>query len=107
MCQDQTPDPAHQRLVSEYTLWFCLCWGVNHLGVDVCVSLQIMKQLQGEDDLPWEGDQNMAARKKLGMFRQPILSLLRRDPAERSTLANFCQTCQQVFTATDHGLIRH
>lgn len=68
---------------------------------------QIMKQLQGEIDLPWEGDQNLEARRKLGMFRQPILSLLRRDPEERGTVASFYSACQQVFTATsaDHALL--
>ena len=66
-----------------------------------------MNQLQGEEELPWEGEKNIDARRKLGMFRQPILSLLRRDPVERTTLANFCSSCQQVFTATstENGLM--
>ena len=70
-----------------------------------------MQQLQGDDDLPWEGEQNSAARKKLGIFRQSIMSLLKRDPAERSSLATFCNACQQVFsstaTVTSHGSPRY
>lgn len=62
--------------------------------------MQIMKQLQGEEELPWEGEQHIEARRKLGIFRQPILSLLNREPTERATLAAFCRSCQQIFSAT-------
>lgn len=64
-------------------------------------GVQIMRQLQGEEELPWEGQQNSSmVRKKLGIFRQPILSLLQRAPADRSSLAVFCNACQQVFSST-------
>ena len=62
--------------------------------------VQIMKQLKGEEELPWEGDKNTDARRKLGLFRQPILSLLEREPTQRATLAAFCNTCQQTFAST-------
>lgn len=54
-----------------------------------------MQQLQGHEDLPWDGEQNSVARRKLGMFRQNIMSLLK-----RSSLAALCNACQQVFLST-------
>ena len=77
---------------------FRICSRANSLTMHAHV--QIMDQLQGSKELPWEGDKSADARKKLGMFRHPILSLLRRDPEERDTLARFCSSCTEVFTTT-------
>ena len=59
--------------------------------------MQILRQLRGDDDLPWEGELGSSARKKLGIFEQPILAL--REPSERKSLAGFCEACQDVFSS--------
>lgn len=61
---------------------------------------QVFRQLQGREDLPWEGAQNADVRKRLGAFKSPILSLLKRNPDERDSLDSFCRSCQDVFTQT-------
>ena len=57
--------------------------------------MQVVAQLKGESQLPWEGSGAPAAalRGKLGAFKAPILSLLRRDPAERESLRHFQSLC--------------
>lgn len=62
--------------------------------------MQIFKQLvDGKRELPWD-DSRLSARdrKKLGMFRKPILKLLRRDPDARTTAREFCNECASLFT---------
>ena len=62
----------------------------------------MLAKLPGQEELPWEGDlaeKNPAARRRLGLFREPALALLRRDPAERATLADFCRTTNTVFSS--------
>ena len=62
----------------------------------------MVAKLLGREELPWEGDlakKNPAARRRLGLFREPILSLLHRDPAQRASLADFCRTTNTVFSS--------
>ena len=50
--------------------------------------MQVVAQFKGESQLPGEGSGAPAAalRGKLGAFKAPILSLLRRDLADRESL---------------------
>lgn len=64
--------------------------------------MQVLEKLLGQAELPWEGElaeRNPVARRRLGLFREPVLSLLRRDPAHRATLADFCRTVNTVFSS--------
>lgn len=65
---------------------------------ELCV--QVYSQLADENnELPWEeGRLSAPDRRKLGMFRKPILKLLRRDPAQRTTAREFCNECCSLFT---------
>jgi hypothetical protein len=61
----------------------------------------VIAQLKGEEELPWEGSQlTQDIRRKLGIFRGPVLSLLKRDPEHRASMAYFCQACDDIFTST-------
>lgn len=62
--------------------------------------MQVFEQLADERRaLPWEGGRLAAQdRRKLGMFRKPILKLLQRDPAQRATARDFCNECCNLFT---------
>ena len=64
--------------------------------------MQVMARLLSKQELAWEGDlaeKNSTARHRLGLFREPILSLLHRDPAQRASLAEFCKTTNNVFSS--------
>ena len=64
--------------------------------------MQVVAKLLGKAELQWEGDlaeKNPTARRRLGLFREPILSLLHRDPAQRASLAEFCRTTNNVFSS--------
>ena len=63
--------------------------------------MQVVAKLLGKEELPWEGnlaEKNPSARRRLGLFRQPILSLLHRDPTQRVSLADFCKTTKNMFS---------
>jgi hypothetical protein len=66
---------------------------------EICV--QVLAQLRGEAPLPWEGDRQNAIilREKLGTFKDPILSLLHRDPSCRESLRNFQSLCTRGVAA--------
>ena len=64
--------------------------------------MQVVAKLLGKEELAWEGDlaeKNSTARRRLGLFREPILSLLHRDPAQRASLEDFCKTTNNVFSS--------
>eukprot|EP00892_Ulva_mutabilis_P012074 jgi/Ulvmu1/9239/UM005_0339.1 len=64
----------------------------------------VMQQLRGEGELPWEGERYRAHptdRRRLGVFRQPVLALLARAPQERATIAQFCSSCERLFSSPD------
>lgn len=66
--------------------------------------MQVVAQLKGEDLLPWEGDDEhaVALRDKLGTFKDPILSLLHRDPSCRESLRHFQSLCTHVQATARH-----
>jgi hypothetical protein len=58
------------------------------------------KQLRGDEPLPWEEPRfSEAARAKLGMFKKPILLMLARDPAQRSSCQTLFETLITMFSA--------
>ena len=66
-------------------------------------QVQVVAKLLGKAELTWEGnlaEKNPTARRRLGLFREPILSLLHRDPSRRASLADFYKTTNSVFSPT-------
>lgn len=48
--------------------------------------------------LPWEGGRlSPADREKLGVFWQPIMKLLQRDPCKRATARQFSEDVRNIF----------
>lgn len=62
----------------------------------------MLAKLRGDMELAWEGDlneKNPTARRRLGLFREPVLALLHRNPEERASLSEFCRTVNSVFSS--------
>jgi hypothetical protein len=56
--------------------------------------------LNGQE-LPWEGGGiTPAIRRRLGIFKTPIISLLSRDPLERPSMSEFCDSCNWVLAGS-------
>jgi hypothetical protein len=70
-------------------------------------DLQVVQQLLGNLELPWEGTRAEADRerlRKLRGLRGPVLSLLSRAPGTRISMAAFCEACDDIFsTRTDRS----
>lgn len=65
--------------------------------------MQVMDQIEGCNGqlLPWEGGNfSPTAKSQLGIFRRYILKLLERDPSLRPSMAQFCDMCSRILTAT-------
>lgn len=61
-------------------------------------DLQILAQLLGEQDLPWEGSRAAPdTMRKLRTLRSPVLALLERDPNRRLSMQQFCEACDDIF----------
>lgn len=57
--------------------------------------------------LPWEkGRITREDMNKMGMFRQPILELLHRDPAQRATAEQFCRRITKMYEHHTETLTR-
>jgi hypothetical protein len=53
--------------------------------------VQIIAQLKGEAELPWEGERaEPEVLRKMRTLRRPIMSLLERDPEKRPSMMKFC-----------------
>jgi hypothetical protein len=66
-------------------------------------QVQVMDRIEGLNgkELPWEGEGlTPAIRRSLGIFRAPILKLLSRDPAERPSMSEFCDSCNRVLAGS-------
>ena len=60
-----------------------------------------MDQIQGLNGemMAWEGNRlTPAKRNALGVFRNSLLKLLNHDPAQRPSMAQFCETCNRVLS---------
>ena len=59
--------------------------------------LQVVGQLLGEEQLPWEGSNlTFDHRTRLGALRRPILQLLEREPAQRTSMQAFSDRCRSM-----------
>eukprot|EP00892_Ulva_mutabilis_P008922 jgi/Ulvmu1/6401/UM003_0029.1 len=59
---------------------------------------QILAQLLGEQDLPWEGARAAPdTMRKLRTLRAPVMSLLERNPLRRMNMQQFCESCDDIF----------
>ena len=61
--------------------------------------MQVIARLKGEAPLPWEGDLSSSVARYLGSFQGPVLRLLHRDPARRSSMRRFHIACTKLFAA--------
>ena len=62
--------------------------------------MQVLAQLRGDAELPWEGDRlTDEARHQLGVFRGAVLGLLCRDPAQRASVSELCSACDNVVAS--------
>lgn len=69
--------------------------------------MQVMNLIEGirGRQLPWEGSNFTRYKKrKLGVFRRPVLSLLSRDPAKRPSMARFCEICDGLLDGTGSNM---
>ena len=79
-----------------------LSWKTLTHCEDVGRQVQVVAKLLGKEELAWEGDltqKHPTARLRLGLFQEPILALLHRDPSQRISLAGFCKTTNTVFSS--------
>lgn len=60
--------------------------------------MQVIAQLMGEAQLPWEGaNLTMEHKGRLGVLRKAVLQLLDRDPSRRSPLRSFAEKCKSLI----------
>jgi serine/threonine protein kinase len=65
--------------------------------------VQVMDRIEGLNgkELPWEGKSlTPAIRRRLGVFKVTITSLLSRDPAARPSMNKFCEICNRVLAGS-------
>lgn len=63
-------------------------------------GLQLQAQLLGDAPLPWEAAADPSAvLHKIGIFREPLLQLLQREPARRATMQDFCNACNSLVAS--------
>ena len=71
----------------------------------ICTSIvsgskvQAVSMLKGDLPLPWEEGLSKQQRQQLGLFKDPIMQLLQRDPGERSDMLTFRNACNKLFAA--------
>eukprot|EP00892_Ulva_mutabilis_P004444 jgi/Ulvmu1/2371/UM130_0002.1 len=60
---------------------------------------RVMQRLRGDLPLPWEGELSLEVRRHLGTFKDAILKLLHREPAQRISMREFHISCTKLFAA--------
>ena len=66
-------------------------------------AMQVMDRIEGMHglQLPWEDACMTAAnRRKMGVFRGCVMELLSRDPSQRPSMEQFCESCDRVLAGT-------
>lgn len=70
--------------------------------------VQVVSKIVGDEELPWKEDRRYL--KDAGNFRDAVMTLLHRDPAERAMVQMFMQqygrsmsNTTQVHLATEEG----
>ena len=64
--------------------------------------VQVMDMIQGVQgkELPWEGASlSFTHRRRLGVFRESVMRLLARDAAQRSSMREFCASCDRLLAS--------
>lgn len=62
--------------------------------------LQVTDQITGSFNaqLPWECEERKPSiLKELGVLADPVMAMLKRDPAERMSVAEFCGACAELL----------
>ena len=65
--------------------------------------MQVMDQIEGVNGqgLPWEPASLTALhRRKLGIFKASIVKLLSRNPVDRPSMSDFCDSCDRVLAGS-------
>jgi hypothetical protein len=65
--------------------------------------MQVMDRIEGLNgqELPWEREGITTVIKRcLGIFKTPIISLLSRNPSERPSMSQFCDSCNRVLAGS-------
>ena len=66
-----------------------------------CSVLQTIDMILGGAAAPWEdGDAGRLLLRPLGVFKSAVLGLLRRDPAQRSTIQKFLDASRKCLANT-------
>jgi hypothetical protein len=84
------------------------CLQVNRLPLKAdCLALylqardiwmQVVNQLKGVMPLPWEQEMSSQLQKGLEAFKEPVLQLLHREPAQRASMKRFHAACTHLFS---------
>jgi hypothetical protein len=68
---------------------------------DPAADLQVIKQVIGKEQAPWEAAITAPVIfDKLGHFKPAVLSLLQRTPLDRPSMAEFELACSRVLQST-------
>lgn len=66
-----------------------------------------MDRIEGVNgrELPWEGAsftsrEGVNKRRRLGIFKATVSTLLARDPARRPSMKQFCDSCNRVLAGS-------
>jgi hypothetical protein len=78
-------------------------WSVITHHYSSSLIAQVIEQLVGHQELPWEGSRlTQSVLRKLGAHKKDVLGLLNRDPEERLTLYQFLNSCSQMLAGTEY-----
>lgn len=59
--------------------------------------MQVAQRLCGALPLPWEDELSGEVKSRLGVFRGPVVELLRREPSQRMSMREFHHACTALF----------
>ena len=63
--------------------------------------MQTMAMILGNEPAPWEElDTSRAMLRPLGIFKQAVLGLIDRDPAQRTSIHAFQRACRSSLSST-------
>ena len=58
--------------------------------------------LMGDIPLPWDEGLSRQQNQQLGLFKDPVMQLLQRDPAKRSDMLTFHAACKNLFASASN-----
>jgi hypothetical protein len=62
--------------------------------------MDCIEGLNGQE-LPWEGEGiTTVIKRRLGIFKTPTINLLSRNPSERPSMSQFCESCYWVLAGS-------